>query len=233
MTKRISLIIALLLTVATPVSAQQFSLDDDTFHQHLSWGITVSPTLTGWRHNLDTLSSAPSQIRTALGVDAGFFFNFHVTPVWNLIFGGNFALEQISLKNNNNSDHLLSLGTDIDFLLAYNIPTNSFCWQLALGPYTHFMHLDLSANPSKHSFSRTFAFDNRNGEPYFLLGDFNAGLTFQASIFKQNGTSQNKQSHKWHYFCKLRWGITDILNVDSHRLYVRPYKIAVGVACHF
>lgn len=233
MKTKIFLIIAALTSFVFLPSASHCQ---EPFRQYLSWGITAAPTLSGWHHNLDTLTSSPDKIRPALGFDAGFFFNFHITPQWSLLFDGDVAFEHLKLSTDNVTDNMMTLGTDLEILLSWStalasvgtrasrLRKNTFDIQLAAGPYTHFMILDLSTDPSRHPFSRSFSYDPRSDEPYFLLNDFSAGATLQASCQLRSG---------WQLFAKFRYSITDLLNVDSHRLYVRPYKLSVGVAYHF
>ena len=194
---------------------------EEPFRQHLSWGVFVSPNLTGWSHNLDTISTAPDRIHPHFGVDAGFYLNFHVTPQWSILFGSNITLEQLRLSTNNENDNLSTLGADIDLSLSFSIPCNNLTISLALGPYTHFMLYDLSNDPAMHPYSRNFSYNPRNEEPVFRLNDFNAGVAAQISCLNKDG---------WQLFCKFRLGITDILNIDSHRLFVRPYKLSLGLA---
>lgn len=213
-------IISSLISLFPTLKAQE------PFRQHLSWGVSAAPNISGWRHNLDTLTSAPKSISPSLGLDCGFFFDFHITPDWDLLFGSGLALERLKLKTNDITDHLTTLGIDIELLLAwtpnFQLPTINF--QLSVGPYTHFMLGNLSDDPEMHPFSRTFGYARLNSEPFFLLGDFNAGLTFQATC---------QLPSDWQLFYKLRWGLTDLLNIDSNELYVKPFKMSLGVAFHF
>ena len=54
--------------------------------------------------------------------------------------------------------------------------------------------------------------------------DFNAGISLSVGY--------EFASH-WQVHLCVDWGVTDMLNVDSHELYVKPYKIGCQVAYHF
>lgn len=219
-------LILMMVCCCTTVWAQYTYEDQDENIQYVSWGITAGPNLTGCRANLDSTDGAPDRTYPALGFDVGAFLEYHITPRWSLQFAASGNILRVGTESNGLSNRLVTYGIGISVPVCYHIPVAHGSWFCTFGPYTHFvLASSISGDgPLDNPFTRVIANDPRTGEPQFALNDFNAGISFSLGY-----------EFASHWQCQLlwNWGISDLLNVDSHELYVKPYKLACLIAYHF
>lgn len=210
-----------------PTYAQTTTCDtcDDNL-QFVSWGITAAPNLVGYRFNLEDSPDNPDRIYPNIGFDAGAFFEFHINRHWSLQMAASGDLERILLIKNDTSNHLTTIGMDIEILACYRLWKKSGAWFAKLGPYTHFVfynHINSNGNIS-NLYTRILANDPRTGEPRFLMNDFNAGLSVSLGW--------ESKSH-WEYALNMKWGVSDLLNQESHTYFIKPYHIGFQLSYHF
>lgn len=190
--------------------------------QYTRWALTIGPNLTSYRCNLQNVDDAPDKVTPALGIDCGAAIEYRISQPWSLQMGLLGNIERVGLQKDGNTSKLSDFGIDLSI---------QACWQsergllAAIGPYTHFVLGSITNDwrtPNPHS--RGFADNPRTEEPLFAIGDLNAGIALTA------GYELNKN---WHFVLDLKWGVTDLLITDSHRLYVRPLKTALRLVYNF
>lgn len=218
---RKNLLIIILLTIAVGFAAAQDADSVSQFRQYTSWSIAVGPNLSGYRYNLTTADNAPDRILPALGADAGVAISYHITPDWQLQLSALATLERAHLFDDDQTAVLATGGVELVLQARYEISIRGIRLQMLAGPYTHFTALShcsnhIIANP----YSRTNANNPRTENVLFALGDLCAGAALTLAV----PTGKN-----WLTALDLKWGITDLLNADTHSLYIKPYKIAICV----
>ncbi|MBP5516101.1 MAG: PorT family protein [Bacteroidales bacterium] len=219
------LILLIPVLFAAPASAQQQNNEDEN-RQYVSWGIASGVNITGCRYDLTTATNVPDKVQASPGFEAGAFLEYHITRKWSLQMWTSGKIERVRLEKSGESNYLTTYGMDITIPVVYRIDANKGQWMLSTGPFSHFVIFNsISGEGSiENPYSRTIGTDPRTGEPRFALNDFNAGLAIAVGYeFK---------SH-WQTRLEFKWGITDLLNVDSHDLYVKPYTVSLHVAYHF
>lgn len=203
----------------------QNDIDDVLRQQYTSWTLIAGPNLGGFRSNLENTDNAPDRITPALGADIGAAISYHIASNWQLRLAVLASLERSRIQKDDQSATLSSIGGDIVLQAGYTIPLDDIRLLVLCGPYTRFIVADnsnnhLIANP----FRRDVADNPRTGNPLFALGDLGAGAALTLAVqFRTN----------WQIGIDTRWGITDLLNADSHSLYVKPYKLALFAAKEF
>lgn len=225
--KHLHLTVLLLLAIGLPkVASSQTTDDTDENVQYVSWGLTAGPSLTDCRINLDSTTDAPDRTHAGIGVSAGAYLEYHITRQWSLQLAAEGALERIHAETNGADNALTTYSIGIRMPVCYRLEAKGGTWLFAAGPYSHFI-LGSSIGGDgtmENPFTRIIANDPRTGEPRFAMNDFNAGISLSAGY--------EFPSH-WQVHLCVDWGVTDMLNVDSHELYVKPYKIGCQVAYHF
>ncbi|MBP5190348.1 MAG: hypothetical protein J6031_05490 [Bacteroidales bacterium] len=215
---RKNLLIIILLVTTIPLMGQEVS-DDSHERQYTSWSILAGPNLSGCRFSLDATDNAPDRIAAAVGFDAGAAIGYHIASCWQLRLAVLANLERNRLYKDDEKTMLNSFGGDLLLQAGYTIPLGGVQMQLLCGPYTHFI---IASNSSNHiianPFSRTTAINPRTENPLFALGDLAAGVAFTLAF---------QPAKHWQIALDTRWGITDMLNIESHQLYVKPYKVAL------
>ncbi len=206
--------------------AQQDYDESDENIQFVSWGITAGPNLTGCRVNLDSTDGAPDKTHPALGIDAGAFLEYHITPHWSLQFAAAGNIACVRTEIDGLSNRLTTYGTTLSMLVCHRWTAAKGFWFCTAGPFTHFIFANSISGEGalENPFTRVIANDPRTGEPQFAMNDFNAGIALNIGY---------EWNTHWQWQIYLDWGITDLLNVDSHDLYVKPYKLGILLAYHF
>lgn len=217
MRKNIFTIISLIILIAS--ADAQNADSSDLFRQYTSWSLTAGPNLGGYRYNLQSTDYAPDYIRPALGADAGAAISYHITRNWRLQMTALATIERARIVTDEPTAVITTGGTDIMVQAGYSFDLNNISLQLLAGPYTHFIVFSHSSNHSvANPYSRTNTNNPRTDNPIFALGDLCAGAAMTLAVHIDR---------KWQMAVDLKWGITDLLNVDSHKLHVRPYKITL------
>lgn len=217
----VALFCALLMPLAS-VHAQEH-------RQYVSWGIVGGPNISSYIMRVDpllrdtliadsVLSSMP-----ATGLSLGLFFDYHITPQWYLQANGSFSLEQATLRYNNYHSHMLTLGTDLGLSVFYRHPWRGGHLLVALGPYCHFVFYS-AGTEGFNLYRRQVYTDPATGKARFAMSDIHAGLAF---------TLGYEFADRWIVQVDSRFGVTDILNLDSPGTYVYPFKVTFGVGCRF
>lgn len=223
MRKNLLTIILSFIIIAS--AAAQKTDSSDLFRQYTSWSITAGPNLNGYRYSLKSTDYAPDRIRPAFGVDAGAAISYHITRDWQLQMTALATIERAHIANNELTAMLTTGGTDISVQAGYRFGNDGISFQLLAGPYTHFTIFSHSSDHSvSNPYSRTNTNNPRTDNPLFALGDLCAGAALTMAVLTKR---------KWHTAVDLKWGITDLLNADSHKLFVKPYKIALRASYSF
>ena len=217
-------ILVILMTFAMTATAQYTEEAENI--QYVSWGLVAGPNMSGCRMALDSTDGAPDQTHPCLGFDAGGFLEYHITPRWSLQFQALGALERTATSKDGLDNLIAPLGINISAAVCHRYEKAEGTWLVTMGPYTHFMMWNdiYGEGNLENPFTRIISSDPRTGEPRFAMTDFCAGLEIAIGY--------EFASH-WQIRGFLMWGITDLLNVDSHDLYVKPYKAGCLVAYHF
>ena len=202
----------------------------DDYSQHTSWGFTTGANLLSYSLNLESAVGAPDRATPGLGADFGLFLDYHVSEAWAIRFAPSASMEHIRLYKNNDDGHLISFALDLSIALEFSFEHSSIQAikhsSILLGPYTHFVLAstlygsDYLTNP----YSRYVADDPVTERPYFAMGDLSSGLLLAFAY---------QLPSSWFLQLDLKYGITDLLNTDTHRLYVRPFKISLSAGHSF
>ena len=214
------LYIILILTIAGQTVCAQ--TDDTVYRQYTNWSVALGPNLTSYRINMQQSTDAPDKVTPAFGIDGGGAIEYHITPAWSLHTGALGCLERIGLVKEEHTSILTTFGLDL---------TIQACWQngerlsIAAGAYTHFVFGSITSdNRIPNPYFRGFADNPRTNEPLFAIGGLNAGLVL---------TTGYLLSDSWQIIFDFKWGVTDLLKTDSHRLYVRPFKFGLRLVYSF
>lgn len=213
-----SILFSLLLACIMPAFCQE-ERSDEANRQYTSWSIVAGPNISGYRFSLQATDNAPDRISPATGFDLGSAISYHIMSDWQLRLTALTGLERTKLKQDSETTTLSSLGADIVAQAGYRIELQGTQIQLLAGPYTHFIIASQSSNHIiSNPFNRTIANNPRTDNTLFALGEFSAGGAVTIVL---------QLKSKWMLALDTRWGLTDMLNAESHELYVRPYKVAL------
>lgn len=213
----------LFLLILTAVNAVcQTDTSNTEFHQYTSWNVEYGPNLTTYHINLRNTEDAPDKVKPGFGFDAGGALDYHITRNWSLQMGLLGNIERFGLQKDEDLSILTTFGIDLALQATWR---NGKGMSLAVGPYTHFVYASTTSNQSiPNPYHRGFADDPRTDEPLFAIGDLNAGLALTAGY---------NIAEQWQIVLDFKWGVTDLLNTDSHKLYVRPLKIGLRIGYCF
>jgi hypothetical protein len=224
MRKSVLIIILLLLAATAPTLAQAVD-DSDSISQYTSWSIVSGPNVTGYRIYLENTDNAPDRILPLFGAEVGSAISYHISKAWQLQLTALACYERVNLVNGSKTTQLASAGGDLSLQAGYELWIKNTPFQILAGPYTHFIIKSKSSDHTiSNPFSRTIANNPRTDNPLFAMGNLNAGIVL---------TLAYKLTQNLQLSIDLKWGITDLLNADSHQLYVKPYKIASHIAYTF
>lgn len=197
--------------------------------QYVSWGIVGGPNISSYIMRVDPLlrdtliadtilSSLP-----ATGIDIGMFLDYNITNEWYLQANGTATLEQATLRYSDHHSHMLTLGADAGLSVFYRHPWRGGHFLVGFGPYFHFV-LYSAATEGINLYRRQIYTDPVTGKSRFAMSDIHAGLGL---------TMGYEFAQHWLVQLEGRFGITDILNLETPGTYVYPFKIALGVGCRF
>ncbi len=208
----------IILTFISITSHAQTTDNIDEFRQYVNFAFGAGPNLMGYRINTNNTEYAPDHTIPSLGLDAGATLDYHITPLWSLLFNATGNIERVKLIKNDSTDCLTTYGMDLTVTAAYRKPLQKGVLILAAGPFAHFALANTikGDGATPNPYTRIIATDPHTDEPTFAMSDFNAGITL-ALGYRFNNNLQ--------ITLNLKWGITDLLNYDSHDLYTKPYKI--------
>lgn len=198
----------------------QDTLDD--FRQHTTWGFTTGANFLNYNLNLQSAIGAPDRAEPGIGAEAGLFFDFHISEPWALRFTPSVGMEHIRLYKGNDSGHLFTIAFELAIATEYSFSVKNSQFSILFGPYTHFVLASTlyGSDELRNPYSRTTASDPVTEQPSFAIGDLNAGLAFSLAY---------QLPSRWLIHMDLKYGVTDLLNADSHRLYVRPFKAVIAI----
>lgn len=197
--------------------------------QYVSWGIVGGPNLSSYIMRVDPLLRdtliADSMLNSlpATGLSLGLFFDYHITDRWYLQFNGQCSLEQSTLRYSDHHSHLLTIGIDIGLSVFYRAPWRDGHLLFALGPYCHFVRYS-TATEGINLYRRQVYTDPTTGKSRFAMSDIHAGIAL---------TLGYEFAQRWLVQAETKFGITDILNLETPGTYVYPFKVTFGVGCRF
>lgn len=227
MKRKIFIALSLLSMNILAASAQGLNMESDTvYRQHTSWGVAAGPNMMSYRINLESAQYAPDAVKPSVGADIEAFLNYHITERWKLRLTTAVDMDHVRLIIDDKTAHLLSYGADVAAMVSYNLPLSDIDLLFSAGPFTHFVfwnHISDDIN-FVNPYSRIIGNDPRTNEPRFAMGDFNAGIALAIGV---------ETSRHVIFQLGAKYGISDLLNSDSQRLYIRPLKITLSVGYHF
>lgn len=202
----------------------QDTLDD--YRQHTTWGFVTGANILNYSLNLQSAVGAPDRAAPGIGAELGLFFDYHISEPWALRFIPSAGMEHIQLFKGSDDGHLFTFAMELGMAAEYTFNLRQSEVNICLGPYTHFVLASTlyGSNELTNPYSRTVAADPVTEQPSFAMGDLNAGLALAIAY----------QTPSWWFLqLDVRYGVTDLLNADSHRLYVRPFKAVISVGKRF
>ena len=228
-------IILLFLTIQSSflysIKAQD-TLDD--FRQHTTWGFTTGVNILNYSLNLESAVGAPDRAAPGIGSEAALFLDYHISQPCALRFAPSIGMEHINLYKGNDDGHLFTFVLELGIAFEYSIPLQSSRQlNILFGPYSHFVLASTlyGSDELRNPYSRTtvsVVTDSQTDpvieQPSFAIGDLNSGIALAVAYQMQS---------LWFIQLDLKYGITDLLNTDSHRLYVQPFKALLSVGRRF
>lgn len=209
----------MLLAIFISVNSQEDSIN--TMRQYTSWSILAGPNISGYRSDLQNIDNIPDRIQPSLGADLGAAISYHIAPRWQLRLQTMASLERSRFYKNEQRSIITVCGVDLALQVGYTIDIKDAQLHILTGPYTHFI---LSSRSSNHlisdPFSRTVADNPRTDNYLFAMGESGAGCAMTLVMQFKN---------KWLLALDTRLGISDLLNAETSRLYIKPYRIALQI----
>ncbi len=201
----------------------------DYHRQYASWGFAAGPNISSYIMKVDpllrdtliadtVLSSLPST-----GLSFGLFLDYHITDRWALQMNGQLALGQSLLRYADHHSHLLTLGTDVGLAVRYRAPWRKGAFLLSFGPYVNFI-LYSAATEGINLFRRQIYTNPATDKAHFAMSDIHAGLGLALGY---------EFSNRWLVQLESKFGVTDILNLETPGTYVYPYRLTIGVGTRF
>lgn len=225
--RRFTIIFFLFSFLFSAASAQD-TLDD--FRQHTTWGFTTGANILDYSLNLESAVGAPDRAAPGLGAEAALFLDYHISEPWALRFAPSLGMEHINLYKGADDGHLFSFVLELGIALEYTFKQSNNQilkhTSILFGPYSHFVLASTlyGSDNLRNPYSRTIAADPVTEQPSFAMGDLNSGINLSIAY---------QMPLAWFLQLDLKYGITDLLNADSHRLYVRPFKTVLSIGRRF
>jgi hypothetical protein len=210
--------------------AQSDSWDDDDYHlQFVSWGLQggvnassfimrVDPLLRDTLIMDSVLSATP-----AMGVDLGAFFEYRITDHWRVQLSARMGMDRATLRYSDHRSNMLTLGADFALPVLYRTPFSTGSIFFSVAPYCHFVFFS-DVTEGINLYRRQIYTDPVTGKDRFALSDIHAGIDLAVGY--------EFESH-WQLQLDARFGITDILNLETPGTFVYPYKVSLLVGYHF
>ena len=223
---RKKIIILFLLSSCLCAAAQEASDSLDDFRQHTTWGFVTGPNILNYSLNLESTTGSPDRSKPGLGAELGLFLDYHISEPWAIRFIPSAGMEHVNLYKGDDDGHLFTFAIEMAMALEYTHPLHKGSLNVAAGPYSHFVLASTlyGSDNLTNPYSRTTASDPYTEQPTFAMGDLGAGLLFFTAY---------ELPSAWFIQVDVRYGITDMLNADSHCLYVRPFKAVIAFGRRF
>lgn len=220
----ISIVLIVIVNCQLSIVNSQETLDD--YKQHTSWGVATGVNLLHYNLNLESTVGAPDKTKPGIGAEMGLFLDFHISPSWAIRMAPSAGLEHINLYKDNENGHLVTFATEFALSIEYTINCGLSTINFNLGPYSHFVIASTlyGSDHLTNPYSRTIASDPITEEPTFAIGDLNAGFAFSVAY---------QLPSLWFVQLDFKYDVNDILNADSHRLYVQPFKAILSIGHRF
>lgn len=198
----------------------QDSIDD--YRQHTTWGFATGVNMLNYSLNLESAVGAPDRAAPGLGAEMGLFLDYHISEPWAFRFAPSVGMEHINLYKGDDDGHLFTFALELGMALGYTINHKLSTINFNFGPYSHFVLASTlyGSENLTNPYSRTNTSDPVTEEPSFAIGDLSAGIALSVAY---------QLPSLWFFQMDLKYGITDMLNADSHRLYVRPFKAVISI----
>ncbi|MCR4860144.1 MAG: outer membrane beta-barrel protein [Bacteroidales bacterium] len=214
-------------TLLLMISAASFTLraqDADSLRfQTVSLGVLLQGNVSGERMHITELavSGFPN-----VGVEAGGFIDYYMTPRLMLEFQLVFALQSSSYIYEDKNFLMALWGMDSPLFLIGTIPVRYGSFRLGAGPFTHltFDTWDAADRTFVTPYQRVISVDDVTGKPRYALNDNHSGFGALVGFEFRNHLQINVSA---------KYSITDIINYKSEYSYCYPYKISFGAAYRF
>lgn len=198
-------LIALMLPTAL-LAQDGYDDEPEANRQYVSWGVTAGPNISGYRIGLHDIEGHSVQPSFGFGADA--FLEYHISDPWRLRLDVGPSIDHVIVDRSNKA----AICVDVALPVILRLPTPRRCaWVIGAGPYSHFDAIG-------------------NNAPMTIVGsdqqadNFNSGLAILVAY--------ETPSH-WQLQAVCHWGMTNLLNSESHNGYILPYKIAFSIGHHF
>lgn len=222
--KKILLTIALALCSLAATEAQEWMPDDSLgdYHQYVNWEVAAGPNITAHLMHTDGLQDAPDKTTPALGFDAGFSLDYHISQRWVLQFSTIGTVERQILTYGAKECSLSTFGFDVTMPACYIMDGVKGRWTLSAGVFCHFNTGSGISDPQlANPYTRSGGVDIRTGNGIYSLGDFYGGIALGAGYGIHERIT---------LYLSVQAGCTNLLNSNDGHQFITPLKTSLRVA---
>ena len=216
----ITIAICLLLSLGT-ARAQDFD-DDPEERQKVSVGV-----LMGMNASNIAVSMPDNEFdaRAGLAAELSLFTEYHINKTWGVRLVVAPSVERMGWSTGTGSWCTISTGTlDVALPLAFRMPVGQNWCFVGLGPYSRFVVGGAMSDGSQLPYMLQVGLDTLTGEPRYAVDKFGSG--FAALLGYETARGLMLQ-------VDVRMGLTNILNTETYRGRMLPYKVVASVGWRF
>jgi len=218
--KIITFLIALLAFGSA--GAQIYDDEESEKRQKVSLGTLVGLNTSGLVVHL------PEEVLSANAGVAGeiiLFTEYHINEIWGIRLVVAPSLERVGLVRAATTRSMMSTGTlDIALPLTMRLPVDKGAWFAGVGPFSRFVLGGGMSDGSQLPYTQQVGLDSITGEPRYAVDKFGSG--FNALIGYENLGGLIVQ-------VEGRMGLTNILNTETYRGEMWPFKVVVSAGYRF
>ena len=212
-------IIAFLLVLLAVFPTRGQDYDDETAErQKVSVGALAGVNLSGMAINMP---SPAFQSRCGVWGEIALFTEYHINQTWGIRLIVAPAVERMGWGDPAATLNTMSVGAlDIVLPLTFRMPLGEhFCFG-GIGPYSRFVVGGAVSGGSQLPYTLQVGQDSVTAEPRYAVDKFGSGFAAIVGFQTQRGFIVQAD---------LRMGLTNILNTETYRGRMLPYKVVLGV----
>jgi len=201
------------------VQAQMYEDEESAERQKVSVGLFAGTNASGMMVQMPDKEFDAS---VGVGAELALFTEYHINKTWGIRLVVAPAFERMGWINALGTQHTMRAATlDIVLPLTFRLPAG---WFFGLGPCSRFVLGGSMSDGSQLPYTLQVGQDSITGEPRFAVDKFGSGFAVLAGYETPRG---------WIMQAEVRMGLTNILNTETYRGRIMPYKAVLTAGYRF
>jgi len=216
-------IITFIFAILTIGSAYAQDYDDETTErQKVSLGVMM-----GMNASDMTIHMPDNEFDARMGVagELTLFTEYHINKTWGIRLVVAPSIERMGWASASGTWGTMSTGAlDIVLPLTFRMPIGqNFCF-VGIGPFSRFVVGGAMNDGRQLPYTLQVGQDSITGEPRYAVDKFGSGFAALVGYESERGLLVQAD---------IRMGLTNILNTETYRGKMKPYKAVVSVGWRF